>query len=125
MVNETLSEIRREKELWKIKGKGNQIVDRFRLIAFFIVFSLQIINDDGKGTIMHGVINKTYMEKFKSIILPRTTIKRFKDNENIPEYSFKFVSTDMLPTRINVETYLSGETLLTLQFLHFHSFTTI
>jgi hypothetical protein len=30
------------------QGKGNQIVDRFRLIAFFIVFSLKIINDDEK-----------------------------------------------------------------------------
>jgi hypothetical protein len=48
--------------------KGNQIVDRFRLIAFFIVSDLQIINDDEKGTIMHGVINKTYMEMFKPLI---------------------------------------------------------
>jgi hypothetical protein len=41
-------------------------------------------------------------------------------NENIPKYSFKFMSTIMLSTRINVDTYLSGKTLLTLQFLHFH-----
>jgi hypothetical protein len=30
------------------QGKGNQIVDMFCLIAFFIVFGLQIINDDKK-----------------------------------------------------------------------------
>jgi hypothetical protein len=30
------------------QGKGNQIVDMFRLIAFCIIFSLQIINDDDK-----------------------------------------------------------------------------
>jgi hypothetical protein len=30
------------------QGKGNQIVDRFRLITFFIVFNLQIINGDEK-----------------------------------------------------------------------------
>jgi hypothetical protein len=28
--------------------KGNKIVDMFRLIAFSIVFGLQIINDDEK-----------------------------------------------------------------------------
>jgi hypothetical protein len=50
------------------EGKGNQIVDMFCLIAFFIVFGLQIINDDKKGTVMHGVINKTYMKKFKPLI---------------------------------------------------------
>jgi hypothetical protein len=54
--------------------------------------------------------------------LPTTTLKRFKDNENIPKYSFKFMSTDILSTSINVDTYLSGKTLLNLQFLHFHSF---
>jgi hypothetical protein len=54
--------------------------------------------------------------------LPTTTLKRFKDNENIPKYSFKFMSTNMRSIRINVDTYLSGKTLLTLQFLHFHSF---
>jgi hypothetical protein len=46
--------------------------------------------------------------------LPTTTLKKFKDNEVIPKYSFKFMSMDMLSTRINVDT--------TLQFLHFHSF---
>jgi hypothetical protein len=30
------------------EGKDNQIVDMFCLIAFFIVFGLQIINDDKK-----------------------------------------------------------------------------
>jgi hypothetical protein len=54
--------------------------------------------------------------------LPTTILKRFKYNENIPKYSFKFMSTDMLSTRINVDTYLPGKTLLTLKFLQFHSF---
>jgi hypothetical protein len=45
-----------------------------------------------------------------------------KDNENIPKYSFKFMSTNMLSTRINVDAYLSGKILLTLLFLHFHTF---
>jgi hypothetical protein len=44
-----------------------------------------------------------------------------KKVQNIPKYSFNFMSTDMLSTRINVDTYLSVKTLLTLQFLHFHS----
>jgi hypothetical protein len=30
------------------QGKGNQIVDMFLLIAFLIVFNLQIVNDDEK-----------------------------------------------------------------------------
>jgi hypothetical protein len=41
--------------------------------------------------------------------LPTTTLKRFKDNENILKYSFKFMSTDMLSIRINVDTYLLGK----------------
>jgi hypothetical protein len=31
------------------QGKGNQIVHTLRLITFFIVFGLQIINDDKKN----------------------------------------------------------------------------
>jgi hypothetical protein len=39
----------------------------------------------------------------------------------MPKYNFKFMSTDILSTRINVDMYLSGKILMTLQFLHFHS----
>nr|TKW24018.1 hypothetical protein SEVIR_3G025000v2 [Setaria viridis] len=65
---------------------------------------------------MHGVINKAYMEKFKPLIeegnvivsfLPTTTLKKVKDTEDIPKYSFKVMSTDMLSARINVDMYLS------------------
>jgi hypothetical protein len=38
------------------KVKGNQIVDEFCLIAFCIIFRLQIINDDKKGIIMQDVL---------------------------------------------------------------------
>lgn len=102
---------------------------------------------------MHGVINKAYMDKFKPLIeegnvytianvritpaaqkyrpvvndrivnfLPTTTLKTVKDTEDIPKYSFNFMSTDMLSARINVDMYLSGKPLLAFQFLHFHSF---
>ncbi|CAL5029257.1 unnamed protein product [Urochloa decumbens] len=94
---------------------------------------------DEQGTMMHGVINKAYMEKFKPLIeegsvyiianvriispaaqkyrpvendktlnfLPTTTVKRIKDKEDIPKYSFKFMSINMLSERINVDMYLS------------------
>ena len=79
-----------------------------------------------QGTMMHGVINKAYMEKFKPLIeegnvyiianvratpatqkyrsvendkiinfMLTTTLKKIKDTEDIPKYSFKFINTDM------------------------------
>ena len=100
-----------------------------------------------QGTMMHGVINKAYMEKFKPVIdeegnvyiianvrvtpaaqkywpmkndkilnfLPTTTLKKIKNIEDIPKYSFKFINTDMLSERVNVNMYLS-RTSLTLYF---------
>ncbi|KAJ1276844.1 hypothetical protein BS78_05G247100 [Paspalum vaginatum] len=92
-----------------------------------------------QGTMIHGVINKIYMEKFRPLIqegnvynignvkvtsaaqkyrpvendkvvnfLPTTTLKKIKDTEDIPKYSFNFCTTDMLFKRINVDMYLSG-----------------
>jgi hypothetical protein len=52
-------------------------------------------------------------DKIVRQLLTHNYLKGFKDNENIPKYSFKFMSTDMLSTRINVDTHLSGKTLLT------------
>ena len=94
MVSKSLSEIRTGKELQKIKarvtrvwnaillGSGeqlgldmiliHQLVQQYvTIIAIFeIIFSLykflmMMIN---QGTMMHGIINKTYMEKFKPLI---------------------------------------------------------
>jgi hypothetical protein len=68
-VNKTLSEIRPGKELWNIKERVTKLWICSVWLLFCIVFGLQIINDDEKkGTIMHGVTNKTYMKKFKPLI---------------------------------------------------------
>jgi hypothetical protein len=66
-VNKILSEIRPGQELWNIKERVTKLWICSIWLSFCIVFSLQIINDDEKGTIMHGVINKTYMKKFKPL----------------------------------------------------------
>ena len=107
-----------------------------------------------QGTMMHGVINKAYMEKFKPLIeegnvyiianvrvtpaaqkywpmkndkilnfLPTTTLKKIKNGENIPKYSFKFMNTDMLSERVNVDMHLSGN-IIDFIFLHYFSHTT-
>ena len=47
--------------------------------------------------------------------LPTTTLKKIKNIEDIPKYSFKFINTDMLSERVNVNMYLS-RTSLTLYF---------
>jgi hypothetical protein len=51
--------------------------------------------------IVHQLLTHNYSEKVK-------------DNENIPKYSFKFMNTVMVSTTINVDTYQSDKTLLTL-----------
>ena len=102
---------------------------------------------------MHGVINKAYMEKFKPVIdeegnvyiianvrvtpaaqkyrpmkndkilnfLPTTTLKKRKNIEDIPKYSFKFINTDMLSERVNVNMYLSSNIIDFIFFLHYFS----
>jgi len=40
--------------------------------------------------------------------LPTTTLKKRKNIEDIPKYSFKFINTDMLSERVNVNMYLSS-----------------
>jgi len=111
---------------------------------------MMIIN---QGTMMHRVINKAYMEKFKPLIeegnvyiianvratpaaqkyrpvendkilnfLPTTTLKKIKNGENIPKYSFKFMNTDMLSERVNVDMHLSGN-IIDFIFLHYFSHT--
>jgi hypothetical protein len=57
------------------------------------------------------VSNNGKMTEWYVNFLPATTLKTFKDNEIIPKYSFKFMSTDILSTRIHVDTYLSGKTV--------------
>jgi hypothetical protein len=47
-VNKTLSKIRPEKELWNIKERVIKLWIGSVWSPFCIVFSLQIINDDGK-----------------------------------------------------------------------------
>jgi hypothetical protein len=68
MVNKTLSEIRPGKELWNIKERVTKLwicsVDC--LFVLFSIFKLLIMMK--KGTIMHGIIDKTYIEKFKPLI---------------------------------------------------------
>lgn len=44
--------------------------------------------------------------------LPSTTLKKIKDKEDIPKYSFEFLNIDMLSKRINIDTYLSGKIFL-------------
>ncbi|KAG2562252.1 hypothetical protein PVAP13_8KG253501 [Panicum virgatum] len=88
-----------------------------------VMFSLDTILIDRQGTMMHVVINKAYMEKLKPIIdeedrpmennkilnfLPTTTLKKIKNIEDIPKHSFKFINTDMLSERVNVNMYLSN-----------------
>lgn len=51
--------------------------------------------------------------------LPTTTLKRIDDTEDIPKYSFKFFSIEMLYKRINVDTYLSGNMTNFIFFLTF------
>jgi hypothetical protein len=63
----TVSEIDRERN-WNTKERVIKLWICSVWLHFFIVFGLQIINDDKKGTVMHGVINKTYMKKFKPLI---------------------------------------------------------
>uniref|UniRef100_K3YD99 DUF223 domain-containing protein n=1 Tax=Setaria italica TaxID=4555 RepID=K3YD99_SETIT len=137
MVSKTLSEIRPGKELWNIKARVTRLWNA-TLLSSGEQLSLDMILIDQEGTMMHGVINKAYMDKFKPLIeegnvytianvritpaaqkyrpvvndrivnfLPTTTLKTVKDTEDIPKYSFNFMSTDMLSARINVDMYLS------------------
>lgn len=55
--------------------------------------------------------------------LPTTTLKKIKNGENIPKYSFKFMNTDMLSERVNVDMHLSGN-IIDFIFLHYFSHTT-
>jgi hypothetical protein len=59
-----------------------------------------------------GNIGQWKMTRYTNF-LP-TKSKKIKDTEDIPKYSFKFFSTDILSERINVDMYLSGKTSLTL-----------
>nr|TKW01714.1 hypothetical protein SEVIR_8G197000v2 [Setaria viridis] len=123
MVNKTLSEIRPGKELWNIKARVTRLWNA-TLLSSGEQLSLDMILIDQEETMMHGVINKAYTEKFKPLIeegnkyrpvendrivnfLPTTTLKKVKDTEEIPKYSFNFMNTDMLSARINVDLYLS------------------
>ena len=80
---------------------------------------------------MHGVINKACMEKFKTLIaanvshnsctkistnvendkvlnfFPTTNIKKIKDTQDIPKYSFQFFGTNMLSNRVQITTCTS------------------
>ncbi|OEL23724.1 hypothetical protein BAE44_0015257 [Dichanthelium oligosanthes] len=84
MVSKTLSEIRPGKDLWKIKARATRLWDAILLgngeqlsldmilidlIAFFLfsVYKLLMMMNN-QGTMMHGVINKAYIEKFKPLV---------------------------------------------------------
>jgi len=54
--------------------------------------------------------------------LPTTTLKKIKNGENIPKYSFKFMNTDMLSERVNVDMYLSGNII---DFIFFNTISLI
>ena len=41
--------------------------------------------------------------------LPTTTVKKIKDTQDIPKYSFQFFSVYMLSNRVNINMYLIGK----------------
>ena len=95
-----------------------------------------------QSTKMHGVINKHYVEKFRSLIqegnvyiltnvkatsaakfrpvdndkvlnfLPTTTLEKIEDTKDIPRHGFKFSNIDMLSKSIGDMVYLSGMILM-------------
>ena len=54
--------------------------------------------------------------------LPTTTLKKIKNTEDIPKHSFKFINTDMLFERVNVDMYLSGNII---DFIFFNTISLI
>ena len=54
--------------------------------------------------------------------LPTTTQKKIKNIEDIPKYSFKFINTDMLSERVNVNMYLSSNII---DFIFFYTISLI
>ncbi|KAJ1255103.1 hypothetical protein BS78_K290600 [Paspalum vaginatum] len=124
MIIKTLSEVRPGKELWNMKARITRIWDAI-LVSTEEKLSLDMVLIDHQGTMIHGVINKVYMEKFRPLIkkvinidvendkavifLPTTTLNKIKDTKDIPKYSFNFCSTDMLFKIINLDMYLSGK----------------
>ncbi|KAJ1274011.1 hypothetical protein BS78_05G030600 [Paspalum vaginatum] len=119
MIIKTLSEVRPRKELWNMKARITRIWDA---ILILLVYKLMIIKI--QGTMIHGVINKFCMEKFRPLIqegdvykivendkavnfLPTTTLKKIKDTKDNPKYSFNSCSTNMLFKIINLDMYLS------------------
>ncbi|XP_062217799.1 uncharacterized protein LOC133918045 [Phragmites australis] len=67
MLCKTLSEIRPGKELWKITARITRLWDAI-LRSSGEILSIDMILIDEKGTMVHGVINKAYIQKFKTLI---------------------------------------------------------
>jgi hypothetical protein len=85
--------------------------------------------EEGKVYIISNVEVTIAARKYRPVendkalnFLPTTNIKKIKDTQDIPKYSFQFFSTDMLSNRVNIDMYLSGKLLLTLYFYIFPLF---
>jgi hypothetical protein len=76
---------------------------------------------EGEVYIITNVRVTTAAQKYRPVendkvvnFLPSTNIKKVKDTQDIPKYSFQFLSTGMLSNRVNMDMYLSGKLLVTL-----------
>jgi len=77
--------------------------------------------EEGKVYIITNVKVTAAAQKYRPVendkvlnFLPTSNIKKIKDTQDIPKYSFQFLSTDTLFKRVNINMYLSGKLLLTL-----------
>ena len=79
-------------------------------------------SSEGKVYVIANVKFMTTAQKYQPMkndkvlnFLPTTTVKKIKDTQDIPMYSFQFFGTDdMLSNRVNNDMYLSGKLLLML-----------
>ena len=80
------------------------------------------LTEEGKVQIIANVRVTTAIQKYRPVendkvlnFLLTTNIKKIKDTQDIPMYSFQFFGTDdMLSNRVNNDMYLSGKLLLML-----------
>nr|TKW28868.1 hypothetical protein SEVIR_3G357300v2 [Setaria viridis] len=103
MACKTLSQVKPGKELWKIKVWVTRQWDAI-LLGSGEQLSLDMILINQEETMMHGVINKAYMEKFKPLIQEnnvyiianvkvKTAAKKYQPVENDKVANFLPITT--------------------------------